>query len=132
MTADLIAFIRARLDKDAEVAQAATQETTGRWTARNTGNGDTFVEDDDGAMILPTVRTQGVVQFHHIARHDPARALRGIEAKRRIVALHSDPDGNDPACSSIVYPEHAEDCETLHLLATEYADHPDFDPSWSV
>lgn len=59
-----------------------------------------------------------------------ARVFADIAAKRSIVALHSAPDGKDPSCSSIVYPERAEDCETLRNLAQPYAEHPDFDESW--
>lgn len=61
-----------------------------------------------------------------------AEVLADIAAKRAIVALHSAPDGSDPSCSSIVYPESAEDCETLLALLQPYAEHPDCDPAWRV
>ncbi|WP_405611291.1 DUF6221 family protein [Streptomyces sp. NBC_01508] len=126
---ELVQFLRARYDEEAALASEATQETTGRWTTRETGNGDTFVEDDDGAQILPTVRTLGVPQYQHIARHDPARVLRGIEAKRAIVVEH---DTESWAigdrlhdCQWTKWP-----CRTLRLLAAEYADHPDYQEAW--
>lgn len=53
--------------------------------------------------------------------------LREIEAKRRIIALHSDSRGGDPACSSIVYQEPAEECETLRAMTLPYADRPGYD-----
>lgn len=65
------------------------------------------------------------------------RFLAECEAKRRIVELHSggaewcgwtqggdgthDDMGNGPA-----------DCDTARALAQVYADHPDFDESWSI
>ncbi|WP_328657903.1 DUF6221 family protein [Streptomyces sp. NBC_00334] len=66
----------------------------------------------------------------HIVEHDPARVLREIDAKRQIVALHSDPRGGDPSCSSLDYPENAEDCETLRALALPYADRPGYRDDW--
>ena len=60
------------------------------------------------------------------------RARAEVTAKRAILALHSTPDGRDPSCSSIVDPELAEDCETLKALTHPYADHPDFDPAWTL
>ncbi len=48
--------------------------------------------------------------------HDPARILREVEAKRRILARHA----RDP------WP-----CHDLPDLASPYADHPDF-PAWGM
>lgn len=67
-----------------------------------------------------------------------------VAAKRRIIELHrpiedkswlSGEPNNWLWCTScgstddrpIAYP-----CDTLRLLAQPYADHPDFDPAWSV
>jgi len=69
----------------------------------------------------------------HIARHDPARVLAECEAKRRIVERHAD---ETPYCSSGAWEDttHAEMsgvvCPTLALLASVYADHPDYQELW--
>ncbi|WP_406500043.1 DUF6221 family protein [Streptomyces sp. NBC_00846] len=47
----------------------------------------------------------------HVALHDPARVLREVEAKRRILARHA----RDP------WP-----CHNLRDLASPYTDHSDF------
>ncbi|WP_328862219.1 DUF6221 family protein [Streptomyces sp. NBC_00306] len=60
MSDDLVAFLRARLDEEAELHPAIAR---------------------------------------HVAFHDPARVLRVIEAKRRILARHRlSPAGGDPSC----------------------------------
>lgn len=144
---DLVEFLKARLDEDEQTAQAATSES-GRWRWDH-GFGELCNDPECpyGALLDEATRDgthAGTVlmELHgydvkepwqgaaHIARHDPARVLREVDAKRRIVALHSDPHGGDPSCSSIDYPESAEDCETLRLLALPYADHPDYEERW--
>ncbi|MFI8007259.1 DUF6221 family protein [Streptomyces sp. NPDC086010] len=47
----------------------------------------------------------------HVALHDPARALREIKAKRRILARHA---------------RDSWPCHDLRDLASPYTDHPDF------
>jgi hypothetical protein len=65
----------------------------------------------------------------HIVRHDPARVLREIEAKRRILAEHS---LNGWVCTTCdngeveqVFP-----CPTLRLLALPYEDRPGYREAW--
>jgi hypothetical protein len=55
----------------------------------------------------------------HIARHDPARVLREVEAKRQMLAFH------DRA-----HPHDGDPCTTQRLLVLPYADHPDYRPEW--
>jgi hypothetical protein len=80
----------------------------------------------------------------HIARHDPARVLAEIEAKRQLVKLHEPVilRGGSGAqyfettrvCRSCEpprqFPERAFPCSTLRLLALPYADHPAYKPDW--
>lgn len=61
----------------------------------------------------------------HIARHDPARVLAEVEAKRQIVEHHGEPHEcpeYDVAWDS--------PCPTLRHLAAVYADHPDYREEW--
>lgn len=71
-----------------------------------------------------------IAQEHAETVHQRSRVLAEVEAKRAIVALHSASDGRDPSCSSIAYPEVAEDCETLRAMLQPFADHPDCDEVW--
>src|SRR5690606_937807 len=101
----------------------------------------------DGEGLVPAV--DGDVG-PHIARHDPARALREIEAKRAVMAEHRPHDhrgehGDAIFCDACQW-DHGDDspridnqptegfgqnpCRTLVALASVYADHPDCDPDW--
>ncbi len=64
----------------------------------------------------------------HIARHDPARVLADVAAKRRIMDLHAighDPcDAHDASFESIP-------CDTMRLLALPYAEHESYRPEWA-
>lgn len=65
----------------------------------------------------------------------PERMAREVEAKRRIVELHTAADGDWHECrgryGTAAFSD-AEPCDTLRLLALPYADHPDYDRSWAV
>jgi hypothetical protein len=118
VTADLIAFLRARLAEDESVARAAYgvmwRDASG-WLISE----DMYIaEVDDGSTLA------------HIARHDPARTLREVEAKRRILDEHA---LNGWACSTCDNEdvEQSFPCPTLRLLASVWAGHPDYRPEWA-
>lgn len=159
----IVEFLRARLDEDEATAKAArgddgrlghgfeVREDWGRWALlRRYGSLD--VVDEDGNQV--TFDQEGLSDSvaspaigEHIARHDPARVLREVQAKRRIV------DACEECRSSVMayrsprwrdamneQDKHewrkaearyrvAEDA--CRALASVYADHPDFDPEWA-
>lgn len=59
----------------------------------------------------------------HIVRHDPARVLREVEAKRKAIETHRwhGPDG----CAEDQF------CPLLTSMAAVWADHPDYQAEWS-
>jgi Family of unknown function (DUF6221) len=67
----------------------------------------------------------------------PARVLREVEAKRKILAEHRLDDMVPGVCYRCRYgvPAHWEStpypCPTLRALAAVYAGHPDYDPAWT-
>ena len=69
---DLIAFLTARLDEDEAAAKAA-------WG----------VEWDWRYVAQPFGERPSIAHTVHIARHDPARILREVEAKRAIVGIYA-------------------------------------------
>jgi hypothetical protein len=80
---DLAAFIAARLDEDEAEARVlggsewdAQHFRDGDWAIRGTGMGPRAIAD---AWKPETAR--------HVARHDPARVLREVAAKRAMVAM---------------------------------------------
>lgn len=130
----LIEFLTARLNEDWENADERENVTI---------EASPFADDeliiDEGRLWLVT--TGGGIDVTDTWRawveslplSDRAKRARAeVTAKRAILALHSTPDGRDPSCSSIFYPELAEDCETLRALTHPHADHPDFDPAWTL
>jgi len=121
---DLIAFVEARLTDDEAQARAATG---GVWmVGPNFGGRDNRVYVTFEAAGIDTAGTcviagqvSNMPEFRanaaHIARHDPARVLREVEAKRAILALQ-DAD---------------HDSWFLPLLALPYDDHPDYRSEWA-
>lgn len=129
---DLVRWLGVQLDEDERIARAAGdrwRELSGNWVA-------VAVEpsSEPAHRVAMVLVAEGRA---HIVRHDPARVLREIEAKRRALVLHSAPTGH--GCSTTdetgynlnydeVSPEDA--CTTLRLLALPYADRPGFQESW--
>lgn len=132
---DLIAFLRARLDEDEAMARSAGAEP---WNAM-------AEETPDGENIYYTVETRkppralveslatgasAQARIDHMARHHPARVLREIEAKRRILRAHEKWCGG--RCDA-KWPEGGFDAAhywSIKSLAAVYADHPDYRAEW--
>lgn len=169
MSDDLAAFLKARLDRDEAVARAASwTDDANAWHAEPSpfgardGGQRWYVEDamDDGVVShVDPVASDDESVARHIARHDPARVLREVEAKRQIVDLHPyttqraassetslrsayGPNWekrlknlDTPYCETCdvddgVIASDGTPCETLRLLALPYADHPDYREKW--
>lgn len=80
---DLIERIKAAIDEDEQVANAAIEQVgDGDWEQRGT------------RIVTESNRDREVADYaiveciDHIARHDPARMLRQVEGARKILALH--------------------------------------------
>lgn len=127
MSAELVAFLRARLDEDEETAHA-TNETMGQlnlhWSARP--------EDEAFSKVVAAgrydvARELGPVDAAHIARHDPARVLAEVEAKRDVVRLAERAhDYHETFMNGFGAAMEG----ALRLFALAYADHPDYRPEW--
>jgi hypothetical protein len=123
-------FLRRRITEDERAASAAASAGVAGWhvagSPRSGHEGpvefDTAVYDE----VMPSEE-----EAVHIVRHDPARVLRDVRAKRGIVDRHAPVDGGAGAvwCAwdRTPYP-----CPDLRDLATTYLDHPDFDDDWKT
>ena len=130
---DIVEFLTARLDED----QAAI-EAPESWTEFDEAQGVRRVGVDRSFEVVAasTRSWRGM----HIARHDPARVLREVEAKRRILERHSPIlTCGSMACDGCGWDRedghHVEDineCPELRDMASVYADHADYEQSWSV
>lgn len=146
----VVRFLLARLDEDEEGATAATQ---GPWrhVAKNVietpgidvTEADWGRYEDDGVTLLHDyrihcARDQGAWKeedAEHIARHDPARVLAEVAAKRAIVEhfdrlLTGPEDGDEGSATVMLYGAAAILCAIRHLAAA-YADHPEYRREWA-
>lgn len=138
---DLIAFLTARLAEDEEVARdarACAEVKDGRWF-----DGEDEINDDNG-LRLATVNHPFVTA--HIARHDPSRVLREVEADRRLIEAYHDranwaEELRDPDTDYRNVTEadaRWEEGATAALLAAiqfraaVYSDRPDYRQEWAI
>jgi hypothetical protein len=129
---DITEFVRARLDEDEAAAKLAARE------------GGTWKQDDPdrhpGAISSlggPVVYDEGSpdeYQAPHIARHDPARVLREVAAKRAIVERYQRGASGDlpgwTAGRELIEAGLAIVLGVLRDLAAAWSDHPDYRAEW--
>lgn len=151
----IVEFLTARLDEDEALAGIATP---GPWRVETAPHRTNVVVPAEGLdrvgttgrrLDMPPIftgqtasisRAQWEADAQHIARHDPVRVLREVEAKRRTLARHSPIlTYGSMACDGCGWDRedghHVEDineCPELRDMASVYAEHPDFDPAWAV
>jgi hypothetical protein len=165
---DLVQWMRAQLDEDERVARAASEYAEADW--RLDEDGETVLwwppephiaekEREKGLPVVSdhwrgqTIESGGTRLAPHIARHDPARVLREIDATRQLLDLHGlvhrdllwiDENSDErtaeiPVCGHCV-PRHSSyphpsavpqgPCTTLRMLALPYADRPGYRDEW--
>ena len=140
----LVEFLKARLDEDEAIARTAADDPGigERWE----GDHDSVrnADADGSGFIAVGPWESGVGAFGpHAACHDPARVLREVEAKRRIMARHKigDPAYGWPprsceGCGEVgeICDPRVDDidkCPELRDLAAVYSDHPDYRQEWA-
>ncbi len=88
MTIDLADFLRARLAEEDDLARHCDgNDECGEWVASS--------DSVDFCQVSLSGFPPTIAQ--HVAPHDPARILREVDAKRRILSHHTlSPAGGDP------------------------------------
>lgn len=158
MSADLIAFLKARLDEDEQIAKDGAFTRGPDWHLEEQ---EAYVwgEDPVDAVVLATGKPIAVCDdehgghlvAEHIARHDPARVLAEGVAMRALIDQverwqHDDPDeGGYYACPAVRteplgdLPGGPGECmcglldrqrAVLAPFAAVHADHPGYDKRW--
>jgi hypothetical protein len=135
---DLVQFLRDRLNEDEALALEAPQ---GPWHIGNAVDPTQLchVHTFPGARVVADGLNWLVAE--HIARHDPARVLAEVEAKRQLLDEHKParPEylpRRELGCMTCSTAQawdakaNAANCLTLRLLALPYADHPDYREDW--
>ena len=125
---DLVEFLRARLDEDEAAARRCAEVYPEPWEVSDRGymaNVRSGAPEFRLVTSLGELGTPGWVSDHlvHIARHDPARVLREVEAKRELVDYEPE-DWDSPDV-------HAWHHMALCAFAAAYADHPDYQQEWA-
>jgi hypothetical protein len=128
MANDLATFLRTRLDEEEQLARAASPAP---WSA-NAEHDEVLAADGEtvaDGFALSSKQLRATVD--HIVRHDPARVLREVEAKRRILDdlerfiaggrdLPTDERAAGKATASGI----------VRLLALPYCNHPAYRAEW--
>ena len=136
---DLVAFLRARLDEDEAVARDATTDCgmSAEWNEPTSGCLDVGLPDHGGEDWQDYVWPQGdsrVTRF--IARHDPARVLREVEANRAILARYefiSQAATVNTGREKVTVEKIAATLERdVRDIAAVWSDHPDYEEAWNL
>lgn len=128
-------FVLARLAEDEQVARAAMaavahaedRDGSTRWC----GTDDGVYAGANGAELIGPYGYADEGLTAHIARHDPARVLADVAAKRAIVALYQ-----HKGESMALYPNAGNAAGFMALtgairaLAQPFTDHPQYSAEW--
>ena len=139
---ELVAFIRARLEEDAEAARKAAalcgcHPPALSWSFRDGDeptDGRILVVDDPHPDLKRKISRrwngsyEGLLMARHIVRHDPARILAEVKAKRCLLYQF---EHRGDSVRAVVKPSTGGVWDDLlRLLALPYASHPDYRPEW--
>lgn len=135
---ELVQFLRVRYDEEQRIAEAAASEARADWDAgdENLSSQVSTAGYGDPVVVGPWDFLDWNVR-QHIARHDPARVLRDIKAKRQLLALYVEHKRMDRETFE-AEGEHARSLVSLRAAyfdavrhhAAVYADHPDYRAEW--
>ncbi|MFH8717261.1 DUF6221 family protein [Streptomyces zaomyceticus] len=127
---ELVEFLTARLNEDEQAALAATwdADASRRWNPHLIEKprwGWGVVDDmDAGVTVVEPAAADAAAVAQHMARHDPARVLRDVAAKRRLVEYIEEELTNQGNSNNDKL------MHVLRLSALSYASHRDYDEAW--
>jgi hypothetical protein len=158
VSTDLVSWLRAQLDADAEAARLSNTIDPAPWyedvdydsytNQRQGTHGAGLVYAADNVALWDREQSCTLSMTAptavHVALHDPARVLADAEAKRRLIGNHqADGKGCCRTCAHwttdwvdghkvdrLAYEGVRAPCLTLRLLGLPYADRPGYDESW--
>ncbi|MEV6113929.1 DUF6221 family protein [Streptomyces sp. NPDC052109] len=134
MTAEALGrFLHRRLREEERVARDAIAAAPGAVRDVMADEIEQVLTSRDGRTTHTPLAQFGaedpVKLLTHVARHDPARVLRELDAKQALLAEHrTRDDGGCRVCRQGEPPRSP--CTTLRLLAVPYAGHSGYDDSW--
>ena len=133
-------FLAARYDEEEAAAKAC--QSPSPWKAATHPSDHWIVTDATGDALIYDEGTPTLEEAAHIALHDPARVLREVEAKRKILAEHAPlerPGTVTPVICRVCWTSPKEGplegdawpCFTVASLAAVWSDHPDYRQEWA-
>src|SRR5690242_16409771 len=118
-------FLAARLDEDEHAAKMAADDASAsaNWhvEAARKNSGYAGISGENGEIVVYDDDSLADVEARHIARHDPARVLREVEAKRKHLAAYR--ASVRQVGESLSVPAR----RVVEADAAVYSDHPDYD-----
>ncbi len=129
---DIREFLEARLAEDEAVALDALHSDAvkpGEWITEHR-EGDPpvcHIAEDRGGHYWSVAHAVFVPNAEHMARHDPARVLRDVQAKRRLLALADKIDRAREAGEAWFVPD-GDDIE--REMASVWSEHSDYQEAW--
>lgn len=128
---DLVRWLGAQLDEDAARAMAAGGDG---WRRQDHPSDTVAVYDSKGEPVVYDEGWPSEAQAEHIAEWDPARVLREIDAKRKVLAEYEQADrysrttwGQSNADQSRARTLG----KVVRLLASVYSDRPGYREEWA-
>jgi hypothetical protein len=144
---DLVAFLRARLDEDEQVAREITAPEWSEGCSWLADLRDPLPSQRRAYGLPKEWQLLSEADTRHIARWDPARVLAEVESKRRMLELHSPvkqtfrEHTQCDHCADLCHSYSGISCDapvdalwpcpTARLLALPFADHPDYREEWA-
>jgi hypothetical protein len=129
---ELVRWLGEQLDEDERIARAAGNDRVAPTPWRGESWDDAVLDGDglvdangDGIALVKGERVRA-----HILQHDPARMLREIDAKRRLIDEHDIGNRRVEDCFTMECQSNRFPCTTLRLLALPYADRPGDREDW--
>lgn len=136
----LTEFLNDCLDRDEAAAQKAAAVSSPRWI--DNGSLLMYLDDSPTPFAEPLASVENYRQddaLIHAARHDPARVLREVQAKRAILELANMANGLDMQVDHEFRVGQRDEAEEpyvgdliLRHLAAVYSDHPDYRKEWAA
>ncbi|MFF1416541.1 DUF6221 family protein [Streptomyces sp. NPDC058280] len=136
---DLVEFLRARYDEDAEAARKAAEGHGGTPAWRP----EVLADPDYPAQPVLHIGDRTILaglpgdedpfradELVHIARHDPARILREIDAKRRALDHYEEFRGFAKGGTAPFRLAAGAVAMQIQIMALPYGDHPDYREDW--
>lgn len=134
----IVEFLEARLDEDEEIArdaagwdQSGTVRDAGSWSRDGVNS---VIDSSRRLVVYGDGPAPDDSKAEHIVRHDPARMLREVAAKRAILAEYVNERWVQGQGHRTAWTEGGQAARetAVRLFASIYSDHRDYQKKWEL